>query len=148
MENFKKHFIIEILILSISILLCGVIIGYSIKTSKQSNNKCLNNVGYSDREVLSLKQVSEYLNMSEEDVKGIINTEKNKLESTHSFSGRMFPYVIVNNKYYFYKDAVNEWLKDASFGTRQYDTVKQKISQWQQKNIVSYNLIYRKECLL
>lgn len=129
MESIKKPFIIGISILSISILLCGIILGYSIKADKQPSVQCINKENYTDKEVLSLKQVAEYINMSEEDVKGIINTEKSTLESTHNFSGRMLPYIIVNNKYYFYKDAVIEWLKDASNDKRQYDTVKQKISQ-------------------
>lgn len=84
---------------------------------------------YSDGEVLSLPQVSKYLNMSEDEVKGIINTEKGKLEKSGSFSGKMFPYIIVNNKYYFYKDAIKEWSANGSNNRRQYDTVKGYILQ-------------------
>ena len=73
---------------------------------------------------LSLSQVAEYLNMNEEEVSAIIQTEKKKLDETHSFDGKIFPYFTINNKQYFYKDEIDEWLKEVSSNRTQYDTTK------------------------
>lgn len=34
----------------------------------------------------------------------------------------MFPYFIINNNQYFYKDEIDEWLKEASNYHREYNT--------------------------
>ena len=67
--------------------------------------------------------------MTEEEVCAIIQTEKKKLDETHSFTGKMFPYFTINNKQYFYKDEIDEWLKQVSSHHRQYDTTKGWILQ-------------------
>lgn len=36
----------------------------------------------------------------------------------------MFPYFIVNDKLYFYKEQIDEWLKDISIQRKEYDTKK------------------------
>jgi len=58
------------------------------------------------------------------EVQGIMQTEKKILEETGSFSGKMFPYFTINNKQYFYKDELDEWLKEVSSNRRVYDTIK------------------------
>lgn len=67
--------------------------------------------------------------MPDEEVLAIIETEKKKLDETHSFTGKMFPYFIIDNKLYFYKDEIDEWLKEVSSSHRQYDTTKGWILQ-------------------
>lgn len=67
--------------------------------------------------------------MTEEEVSGIIKTKKKKLEETHSFSGKMFPYFTVNNKQFFYQDEIDEWLKEVSSNHREYNTTKGRILQ-------------------
>jgi hypothetical protein len=71
---------------------------------------------------LGISQVSKYLKMSEEEVMGIINTEQGIFDKTGSFTGLRLPYFKVNNKYYFYKNSVDEWLKQVTEQRRQYNT--------------------------
>ena len=67
--------------------------------------------------------------MTEEEVQGIINTEKSMLEETGSFTGIMFPYFTVNEKQYFSKAAIDEWLNEVSKEHREYDTNKKQLLQ-------------------
>lgn len=76
-----------------------------------------------------MSEVADYIGISEEEVLGLIDTEKNILEKTSIFTGKMFPYFIVNEKQYFYKDEVDEWLKDVSNEHREYDTTKKTLIQ-------------------
>ncbi len=113
--------VISVLIFSISIVVSAYLIGDAIK----SNNAVENSENeYKELKVLNIAQVAEYLNMSEEDVKSIIEIEKSELENTGSFAGKMFPYFTVNNKLYFYKDEIDAWLQEAAVNHRYYDTQK------------------------
>ncbi len=67
------------------------------------------------------------MNMTEEEVRGIIDTEKSILEKTSSFSGKMFPYFTVDGKTFFYKKAIDEWLEEASAEQRDYNTKEEWI---------------------
>ncbi len=77
-----------------------------------------------DNSVMTISEVANYLEMTVEEVQEIISTEKNMLNSNGSYMGIMFPYFIVDNKLYFYKEQVNEWLKDVSIQHKEYDTKK------------------------
>ena len=120
MEN-KKLLPISIIILAMSVVFGSIWIGHSIEksVSLQASISISTN-----SKTLSLSQVAEYLNMNEEEVSAIIQTEQKKLDETHSFDGKMFPYFTINNKQYFYKDEIDEWLKEVSSNRTQYDTTK------------------------
>lgn len=125
MEN-KKLLPVSIIILAVSVMFGFIWIGNSLKKSTNLQNS----ISISeDNKVLNLSQVTEYLGMTEEEVRGIIQTEKTILEKTGSFSGKMFPYFIVNNKQYFYKNEIDEWLKEASSNRWQYNTIDRYISK-------------------
>ena len=111
---------IAVLFISISIALSGYFIGEGLRIIGKKD--LTTTIVATDNMVLDLTQVANYLKMTEEEITGIIQTEKNKLEETGSFYGRMFPYFVVNNNKYFYKDEVNEWLKEVSSNRREYDT--------------------------
>lgn len=119
MKN-NKWLIISLFIFSLSIILSSIWLGYSIQ--KLENIQVLNSADNSN--VITISEVSSYLGMNEDDVLGIINTEKKILESTGSYTGAMFPYFIVNEKMYFYKQQIDEWLKDVSTNRKNYDTKK------------------------
>jgi hypothetical protein len=120
LEN-KKLFSISIIILAASIIFGSVWIGNSLEKAALLEKSVPTAV---ESKVLNLKQAAEYLNMSEEDILGIIRVEKTILENTHMFSGRMFPYFKVNDKQYFDKNQMDEWLKEASINRREYNTAK------------------------
>lgn len=113
-----------------SIIFASIWIGYSLKKTVSLQASISNQTPtLTDSKTLTLSQVAEYLNMTEEEVRAIIQTEKKKLDETHSFEGKMFPYFTINNKQYFYKDEIDEWLKEVSSNHRQYDTTKGWILQ-------------------
>lgn len=119
MQN-NKLLSISIIILALGMLLSSIYFGYSIQKGSniQVENAAVNS------SVMNISEVANYLGMTEEEVQGIINTEKNMLESRGSYTGIMFPYFIVNDKLYFYKEQVDEWLKDISIQRKEYDTKK------------------------
>ncbi len=116
MEN-KKLLPISIIILAMSLVFSSIWMGNSLK--KTAN---LKNTVSSDKKVLTLPQVAEYLNMTEDEVLGIIQVEKMSLEKAHIFSWRMFPYFAVDNKQYFDKNEIDEWVKEVSISRREYNT--------------------------
>ncbi|EOR20226.1 hypothetical protein A500_18017 [Clostridium sartagoforme AAU1] len=119
MQN-NKLLSISIIILALGMLLSSIYFGYSIQKGSniQVENAAVNS------SVMNISEVANYLGMTEEEVQGIINTEKNMLESRGSYTGIMFPYFIVNDKLYFYKEQIDEWLKDISIQRKEYDTKK------------------------
>ncbi|MPM42959.1 hypothetical protein SDC9_89631 [bioreactor metagenome] len=119
MQN-NKLLSISIIILAVGMFLSSIYFGYSIQKGSniQVENAAVNS------SVMNISEVANYLGMTEEEVQGIINTEKNMLESRGSYTGIMFPYFIVNDKLYFYKEQVDEWLKDISIQRKEYDTKK------------------------
>lgn len=122
MQN-NKSLLISIVILTLCIMLSSIWLGYSIQ--KSSNIQKQDSVINSN--VFTISQVSEYLRMTEEEVQGIIDTEEIWLDTTGSFSGIMFPYFIVNEKKYFYKEKIDEWLKEVSNEHREYNTNKKQL---------------------
>lgn len=127
MEN-KKFLPISIIILAMSVVFGSIWIGHSIEKNVSLQASISTSIS-TDGKTLTLSQVSEYLNMKEEEVSAIIQTEKKKLDETHRFEGKMFPYFTINNKQYFYKDEIDEWLKEVSSRRTQYDTIKGWILQ-------------------
>lgn len=129
MEN-KKLLPISVIILAMSIVFGAIWIGYSLERNvglQASNSTPASTL--TDSKTLTISQVAEYLNMTEEEVHAIIQTEKKKLDETHGFDGKRFPYFIINNKQYFYKDEIDEWLKEVSSQHREYDTTRGWILQ-------------------
>lgn len=119
----NKSLSISIIILTIGIILSSIWLGYSIQ--KSINIQTQNST--EDSSIFNISQVANYLRITEEEVQGIIDIEKNELEKTGSFSGDMFPYFTVNEKRYFYKGELDEWLKEISNEHREYDTTKKQL---------------------
>ncbi len=116
MEN-KKLLPISIIILAVSILVSSVLIVNSFPKTENKKSMPLE-----DKKVLTLSQAAEYMNMTEKEILEIIRVEQTQLEKAHVFTGRMFPYFAIDNKKYFYKNELEEWVKEASINRREYDT--------------------------
>ena len=124
LEN-KKSLLIGIIILTCGVVFSSLWLGYSM----QKSSSLIIKEEASNSNVFTLSEVADYIGISKEEVLGLIDTEKNILEETGTFTGRMFPYFTVNEKQYFYKDEVDEWLKDVSNEHREYDTNKKTLIQ-------------------
>ena len=110
----KYRFLIgaAMILIGASIILNGYLIGVAIKTMDTKE----------DTAVLTLSQTATYMNMTEEALKGIIQTETDLLQQYHSFSGKMLPYFIIDDQFYFYKGEIDEWLKEAAMQRKNYNT--------------------------
>lgn len=114
------NILIGCLIISIGIVTHGYMMN-------SNNNEILNNKGHeanisSYKTVIDLTEVAGYLNLSEEQVMGIITTESTMLTKRGSFSGAMLPYFKVDKKYYFHKYGLDRWLEDVMLNKREYNT--------------------------
>ncbi|NHM34034.1 helix-turn-helix domain-containing protein [Neobacillus terrae] len=103
-----------IVLLSLCILISGFWIGNALKQNK--NNLESNNV----EDVLSLPEAANYLGLSEESIKKIINQEEKVLRESGSFSGMRFPYAKVYGHYVFSKTTLDEWLEGNTENHRRY----------------------------
>ncbi len=122
MEN-KKLLPIAILILAASLLFASVWTGYSLQKALAPEAPDTEPAA-GDGSVFNLAQAAAYLNLTEGEVLGIIETEEAQLHEYGGFSGKMFPYFTVNDKQYFYRDEIDEWLKEVSGLRRQYNTAE------------------------
>ena len=122
MQN-NKSLLISTIILTIGIILSSIWLGYSIQKITCIQPQSSTN----DSNVFTISEVANYLSMTVEEVQGIIDTEKALLTETGSFSGKRFPYFIVNEKPYFYKEEINEWLKEISIDRREYETITKQL---------------------
>ncbi|MCX8129546.1 MAG: hypothetical protein N3I35_05520 [Clostridia bacterium] len=118
----KKNIVavIAVLFIGVSIIINGYFIAGAKKPDKLQNPV----VNSADRKVLNVSQAAEYMNITEEEIQGIIKTEDSMLKKSGSFVGKMFPYFTINNKKYFYKNEIDEWLTEVSRNRREYNTVE------------------------
>lgn len=115
----KRNFMIgvAILFIGVSIIINGYFVGEAIKSIKMGESITDNEAD----KVLNLPQAAKYMNMTEDEVQGIIKTETEVLEKMGSFDGKMFPYFTIDDKQYFYKNEIDEWLKEASSNHKNYN---------------------------
>ncbi len=108
---------LAIIFLGIAIMVSGYYIGNGLKAETPNIES-----GAKDLKVLNIQEVATYLNMPESEIRKIIQIEKNTLEKRGSFSGKMFPYFVIDDTKYFYKEEIEEWLKETSSNRREYNT--------------------------
>ncbi|MGE8206921.1 hypothetical protein ACQKP0_20630 [Heyndrickxia sp. NPDC080065] len=104
----SKHFLsAAIIILSLSIIYCGMQIG--ISNSNQKNKKEVSNL---DKGLLTIEETAKYLSMSVDQLEEIIFHQDIERADLTSFDIYEFiPYIKVNDEKYFNKVQVNEWIK-------------------------------------
>lgn len=115
---------IAIIAVSSSIIISGCIIAYAIK----SNSYTASYAVYNDKTVMNLAEAADYLKLTEEDIQSIIQTEKNYLDRNGYFNGKMFPYYVIDEKQYFYKAEIDQWVQEATNNHLSYNTKVGSIS--------------------
>lgn len=116
--------LIGVLMVSISIVISGYLIGEAIKTRYVQEE----DLNVSDQ-IMDLSEVAKYLNMSEGNVRAIIRLEDEEIKKFGSFTGKMFPYFTIDEKQYFYRNEIDVWLMEVASSHRIYDTNKGYILQ-------------------
>lgn len=109
MTQNNKWLIMGIFFLSAAVLLSGLFIGISI------NNKTENGP------MMTLEQVSKYVELTTEEITNIIIWENAHPESLDYLGDSFirFPYYVVGNEKYFNKSSITIWLNNVS--TRSYN---------------------------
>lgn len=96
----------SIIFLAFSVLFSGIWIGNSL-------NNCLkSNISQPGKALITIDEASAFLGIPAEEIQNIITREQQHLDKYHSFTGKMFPYIKLNNRLYFNKDELNEWLQE------------------------------------
>lgn len=101
--------------LSALILSLGFIIGcYLIATSPLSTSEVdkSNHVEQS-KVLINMKEASQLLGLSKDEIESIIRAERTFFETAGSFSGTMFPYILINGEYYFEQTKLLLWAQES-----------------------------------
>lgn len=109
------------LIIGASLIIgCLIISTQDVTGTKQKLNIAEGQVNLINSPLLNIKQAAEYLNLTEEQVTYIIQSEQSTLTKMGSFSGEMFPYFKINNQIFISKTDLTNWIKDATTQRREY----------------------------
>lgn len=113
---------------NIILLLCSIMLGLSFITGcyllQEQYNFTKPTVTHEkaneNKPLMNIKETAEYLSLTELQVKSIITSEERILKQTGSFTGRMFPYIKINNEIFVSRDGLNEWIKESTTQRKEY----------------------------
>lgn len=74
--------------------------------------------------VMNIEQAADYVGVTAEQLKKMIQIEKNQLSQRGSFSGEMIPYFKVNDDLLFYRSQLDVWLQYVSIQKVEYNLVE------------------------
>lgn len=77
----------------------------------------------SESPVMNVEQTADYIGVTAEQLRKMIQIERNELDSRGSFSGEMIPYFMVNDDLLFYRNQVDSWLQYVSVEKVEYNLV-------------------------
>lgn len=70
---------------------------------------------------INMSEASQLLGLSDDEMNSIITAERTVLETTGSFTGMMFPYVLIDGKYYFEQTKLLLWAQESATFRRIYN---------------------------
>ena len=109
------------LIIGVSLIIgCLIISTNDVTKTKRELSSAGGQETLNNSPLLNIKQASEYLNLTEEQVTYIIQSEQNTLNTMGSFTGEMFPYFKINNEIFISKTDLTNWIKDVTTQRREY----------------------------
>lgn len=124
MKKWTLHILGIVLIVTQGINIC---VGFQIysQISDSSNSKVgsVQDVPMINKEspVMTLEQAADYIKVTPEQLRRMIQIEQNELNQRGSFSGEMIPYFKVNDDLFFYRDQLNIWLQYVSIEKVEYN---------------------------
>ena len=74
--------------------------------------------------VMNVEQAADYVGVTAEQLKKMIQIEKNQLSQRGSFSGEVIPYLKVNDDLLFYRGQLDVWLQYVSIQQVEYNLVE------------------------
>jgi len=111
----------SIVFLALSVLFGGMWIGNSLNNYNAGKRLIESNMNQSEKALITLDEASTFLGISAEEIQEIISSEQQHMDKYHSFTGKMFPYIKLNNNFYFNKDELNEWVQEKASRRTNFD---------------------------
>lgn len=118
MKSNQISIIVASLVLGVSFIIGCSLINIQIGSEREVEQTQALTVG--DSPLMTMEEATVFLNMTEDQIVQIIKTEHDILTRSHSFTGTMFPYINVDNKYIFNKDLLLKWIDEASINRSVY----------------------------
>lgn len=117
-----RKYNIAIIIGSIIIGVCIIISTFIfIKMADKSEAEKTQEMASYDGGFMTIEEAADFLKLSEDEILYIISSEEKTIKELGEFGGSPFPYIKINNKYYFNKSALGSWLLEASDINRTYE---------------------------
>lgn len=117
MQNEYKWMTAGILFLSICILISSFWLGEAIRNGQVQNKSDEALTIMSARSgLLSLSETSQYLNITEDQLKAIMSIEK---KHKNIINNRL-EYIMIDHEYFFSKEELNTWISEAMHEYREY----------------------------
>jgi hypothetical protein len=111
MEKYKM-LAASIVFLALSVLFGSLWIGNSLSGGNAGGNPPEKSMDYSDKALLTMDEAAIFLGLPAEEIEQIIKTEQAYMDKYHTFTGKMFPYVKLHNKFYFNREELTEWVRE------------------------------------
>ncbi|WP_025693237.1 helix-turn-helix domain-containing protein [Paenibacillus zanthoxyli] len=118
MKSYQLSIIFSSIIIGVSLVIGCIVLANAIE--QQKTNEKLDVSEPKETVLMDIKQAANYLNLSEEQVVDIIQSEEKTLQTMGSFSGGMFPYMKINEKIYISKNDLQKWINESTTERRQY----------------------------
>ncbi|MGO4343957.1 helix-turn-helix domain-containing protein [Paenibacillus sp. MCAF9] len=103
-------------ILGVSFILgCMFLEKYEVPNKEQSDITIS-----AEKPLLTIEEAADYMQLSVNEIKQIIHSEQIQLTTAGSFSGVMFPYIKISEKFYISKNELMVWINETSRERREY----------------------------
>lgn len=117
MQNEYKWMTAGILFLSICILISSFWLGEAIRNGQvQNKSDEAFTINSARSGLLSLSETSQYLNITEDQLKAIMSIEK---KHKNIINNRL-EYIMIDHEYFFSKEELNTWISEAMHEYREY----------------------------
>lgn len=119
MKRFNSSMLLSSIILGVSFIIGCILIQkelnlHETRIPKETKNEA--------KVLMNTEETAEYLGVTEQQVKEIIETENRELSETGSFTGVMFPYIKIDNEILISRDRLKEWLKESTTQRNEYES--------------------------
>lgn len=109
-----KNTIFQGLVIGISIIIGCIILSVGVNKQQIIDEQINHNM------LVPLEEAADILNISINELKLIIHSEKSELETRGSFTGEMFPYMTINDQIYVNLETVSIWIREVTKERREY----------------------------
>lgn len=117
MKQFNSSLFLSSVILGLSFIMGCLLIQKDFNAKEPIATNEITNVS---KPLMNIKETAEYLNLTEQQVQTIIESENHTLNAAHSYDGKMFPYIKIDNEIFVSKDELNEWIKQSILERKEY----------------------------